>query len=446
MLMLRTQGIWNVFDTDGKLMWKPDGLRFQSPKGFIKGFFCALQPKGIRGSLDSLELEWGESLIDVQGKGIWQPQANFPYRILTAIDVDSCALVENLETGERGVFGRGEKMLSNFFPDLAYLGKGLVIYADTNTLQNVNKTYIIENFYQKKIFCRLNATEIGETHNEMLHFIVSENGKKYMGFLNLNDGKIAIPPKYEVKNEYDESNPPPQYSDNLIVLHKENEAFIFNKNGKSLINKSFAEIESLGKSFFKMREKEDSPAFLYKITENNVQKIEIKGFSEGFDDIGKFTAQGTTWFIKTEKVGILNNLGKIILPLQKYQSVFINENYIFLNIDNHLFKVINAKGKTIREVKAESLTPFKFGLSIAEFGTQKSVIREDGSILLKDVATKCEIEIYDEFIETKCKMEGDKIQFNFYNSEGRLVLENPMERLNGDWIIPIAPLEFYILY
>lgn len=446
MTMLRIEGVWHVFDTDGKLMWEPNGLRFQSPNGFSKGLFCVRQPKEFRNiEKDNIEITWGQSLVDVYGNWVWQPNATYPYRIVAPLDADSCALVENLDSGERSVFDSKGNQASQAFSDLKYLGKNCVIYADTNTLQAEIKNYIIENFIKKAIVARLKAKDIGDISEGMLAFTLPKNGKEQAGYFSLKEAKIVIAPQYDLQENEDGILTPPQYQANLVILRQDNQYFIFNRKGKSMLEKPMSAIEPLGKSFFKVKTLENDAVFLYQITENSAKKITIKGFTEGVDDLGNMTNDATTYFIVKEKCGILNSEGKILRPLSDYKSTFISESHIFLQLENELFSVVNAQGKTIRQVKASSLSPFKFGKSIINFNNKKSVIRADGSFIIKDIAVE-EISLYDGYFETRLKDKAGKAVFNFYNDNGKLVLENPMERLKGDWIIPIHDIGFYIFY
>lgn len=446
MAMLRVEGVWQVFDTDGKLMWEPSGLRFQSPNGFSKGLFCVRQPKDIRNTeKDNIEITWGQVLVDVRGNWVWQPNADFPYRIIKPLDADSCTVVENLETGERSVFDGKGNQVTKAFADVTYLGKNCIIYADTNTLQEEIKTYIIENFAKKIILAKLKAKDIGDITEDMLPFTLPKNGKDGAGYFSLADAKVVIEPQYDLNKSEDNTPTPPQYQGNFIVLSKENQTFIFNKKGKSIFEKPMAEIQWLGKSFFKVRNLESEAAFLYQITENSAKKIDIKGYTEGVDDLGNMTNSGITYFIVKEKCGILNSEGKILKPLSNYKSALINKSYIILQTENEQFSVINAQGKTIRQFNANSLSPFVFGKSVIEWNNKKSVIRTDGSLIIKEIEAET-IDLQDGFLETISKGKTGNSIFNFYNDNGKLVLANPMERLKGDWIMVIHDIGFYVPY
>lgn len=446
MAMLRVAGVWQVFDTEGKWMWEPNGLRFQSPNGFSKGLFCVRQPKEIRNTeKDNIEVTWAQVLVDVRGDWVWQPNADFPYRIIKPLDADSCTVVENLETGERSVFDGKGNQATRAFADVEYLGKNCIIYADTNTLQEEIKTYIIENFAKKTILAKLKAKDIGTITEGMLPFTLPKNGKDGAGYFSLADAKVVIEPQYDLTNSEDNTPTPPQYQGNFIVLSKENQTFIFNKKGKAIFEKPMAEIHWLGKSFFKVRTLESEAAFLYQMTENSAKKIEIKGYAEGVDDLGNMTNSGVTYFIIKEKCGILNGEGKILMPLKNYKSVLINESYVFLQLENEQFSVINAQGKVMRQLRANSLSPFIFGKSIIDLGGKKSVIRADGSFIIKEIEAET-IELQDGYFEVISKEKTGNSIFNFYNDNGKLVLANPMQRLKGDWIIIVNDIGFYILY
>ncbi len=446
MVMLRVEHVWHVFDTEGKLLWEPSGLRFQSPSGFGNGLFCARQPKNlVQTENDNIEIAWGQVLIDVWGNWAWQPNATFPYRIVAPLDSDSCAVVENLETGERCVFDRNGKQATSFFEDLKYLGKNCIIYADTNTLHSENKIYVIENFIKKTIIAKLKAKDIGDIADGILPFTQDKAGKEKAGYFNISDAKIIIEPIYDLVTVGDNLPFPQSYKNNLVVLKKENQCFIFDRNGKSLFQTPMFEIEALGNSFFKGRLQENDPLFLYQVSEKGVKKVPISGFTEGVDDIGNMTNTNIAYFISKEKCGILNGQGKIIMPLRDYKSALMSETHIFLQLENQQFSVINAQGKTVQQFKANSLAPFVFGKSELEWEGKKSIIKADGTFIAKNIAAD-EITMFDKFFQTSAKDAQGNFVFNFYNEKGKLVLENAMQRLKADWIIPITNNDFYISY
>ena len=126
MVMLRTEGSFYVYNTDGKLCWEDAPLLFHNPRGYVNGLLCGSELLAIT----DLKPVYHQCLYDAKGAIVWSPNLDMlPYNIITPPDSQGFALLENWETTERFVCDKSGKIVSPVAINLQYLGEGIVVTA-----------------------------------------------------------------------------------------------------------------------------------------------------------------------------------------------------------------------------------------------------------------------------------------------------------------------------
>lgn len=280
--------------------------------------------------------------------------------------------------------------------------------------------------------------------------IVRINEDEKIGAINLN-GDIIIKPEYR----YIEISKDFIIATKLEDIETEVEGVkgwsniskqeLFDLNGTKLLPDQYSKIEPLDKNILIVGK--DSKEYLINLKENKI-------ISEKYDAIQKTIVNNLLEAHLDDKVGYINNLGKVKIDLKydrvlitmeyadyPYSSYAFNEEYIFLERDKKAY-LVNSKGKEISEIGKSDDFDFYNGFGIFKYGIAQ-VITASGeygyintkgeTIALYDSPEKLEKDPIVQEIKFKgakketdfkeeliCEMKNDK--FGYVDSNGNYVI------------------------
>lgn len=276
-------------------------------------------------------------------------------------------------------------------------------------------------------------------------------GDFYDGIALLNDtlhrlgainkkGEILIPTRYKCPVEDEFVFMTEIEMDYFILMDSSDQYVIFNKNGKQLGEKAFAQLPVVSSDYISVWDDEKE----WHIIDNKGNIIAPNLWKNNQNSEG-FNAVGIAAISQDEVYAIINPKGEQIVGFEKgYKYALTSPSSIFLSKDEEKWDVFNAKGKIIRSISAVSILPFgnnhytQFSLQ-----EQNGLMTDDGKVVIPlgnyEFSTIC-----DDFFETK-ETVGSNIMYQYWNPLGKMVLKNPIQDLNADWIIPVQPGQKYYI-
>lgn len=435
MLCARIEGLWHFYDTNGKEMFEANTARATLPQGWVNGYVSVLQVTNA--TLDSnqnIMPVFSRVLLDTKGKVIFEPKIKVPYRIITPVDASGYALLMDVEAG---VFVLCDKMgeevaFPNNATNVGYKGEGLIefIAKEDSVNEQVSPYKTLFDLKQKKIVLRGKWEFLGDFHNGIA--LINDTLHR-LGAIN-RKGESLIPTRYKCPVEDEFLFMTETESEYFILMDSSDQYVIFNKNGKQLGDKSFAQQPVISNNAISVWDDEKE----WYIIDNKGNIIAPNLWknnqnTEGFNDAGIAAVS------QDELYAIINPKGEQIVGFDKgYKYAVTSPSSIFLSKDEEKWDVFNAKGKIIRSISAVSIQPFRSN-HYTEFSLQEQngLMADDGKIVIPlgnyEFSTIC-----DDFFETK-ETVGDNIMYQYWNPLGKMVLKNPIQDLGADWIIPVQP-------
>ena len=436
MVMLQVEGSWQVYDTDGKLCWKDASETLKNPRGYANGLFCASLYKA---NSPTSSPKYRQFLLNDKGDIAWSPKlGDVDYSISTPPDALGFALLTNRENGAGFICDKSGKMVSPEKEGLKYLGNGIIATALPPDPEKFdNQFFTFYDLTTKKVLFETFAYFVHDLKEGIICVETKEaenDNLMVKTFLNLK-GEVIIPPQYFAAIEGDEA---PFFKDGLIFLKNKTGISVFNKLGKKLFDKPVFDAKMMGKTLIKVQEIENNYFQIFKTDGSNLNE-------ESYDEVGDVNENGIFYVKKAGKFHLMNTEGKTIKADLDYEQAFTSKTHIFLSKTASNYDVLDKNGLKTGNFKSDTLTNAPFGLTIFALNKQKGVINSEGKVVLKP-ANLDEIDVQEDYILTRVRTADDGMNFSFYSKEGKLLLDDIMTKLKSNWIMPIAPKEFYISY
>lgn len=442
MLCARIEGLWHFYDTNGKEMFEAHTAHATHPQGWVNDMVSVLQVVDAQlDSNQSIMPIFRRVLLDVKGNVVLEPKLKDSYRIAMPVDAEGYALIANQETGNFMLCDKkGEIVpLPTNVTSLSYKGEGMIEFvAREDSLEDYsNSLKTLYDLKQKKAVYKGKWYDMGMFQQGISIFsLVNEN----VGVIN-KKGEIIVPSIYKLPVENDDE----AYAllnetkfEFIILKDSTDNYLIFNKIGKQIGEKSYAEKPVENNGFISVWDEEKAWSIID--AKGNTVAPTVWGSNqerEGFNS-AKIAA-----ITKEEVFGIINTKGELIVGFEKeYRYETASPTCIFLSKDGNKWDIFNAKGKIIRTLEADSIQPFgKFHYASFSLAGKNGLISDEGKVIIPlgnySFSTIC-----DDFFETK-EEEGDEIKYQFWNTSGKMVLKNPIQDMGADWIIPVTPNQKY---
>ncbi len=435
MLCARIEGLWHFYDTNGKEMFEANTVRATLPQGWVNGCVSVLQvTNAMPDSSQSIVPVFSRVLLDTKGKVVFEPKVTVPYRIITPVDAAGYALLTNMETGEFMLCDKTGEVVD--FPSNAtninYKKEGLIEFVakEDSVNEDVSPFKTLYDMKQKKALFRGKWEFLGDFHNgiafinDTLHRLGAINRK----------GEILVPTRYKCPLDDEYMFMTEIETEYFILMDSSDEYVIFNKNGKQLGDKSFAQQPVISSNFISVWDDEKEWYII-----DNKGNIVAPHLWKNNQNTEGFNALGIAAISQDELYAIINPKGEQIVGFDKgYKYALTSPSSIFLSKDEEEWDVFNAKGKIIRSISAVSMLPFgnnhytQFSLQ-----EQNGLMSDDGKVVIP-LGNYAFSTICDDFFETK-ETVGDNIIYQYWNPLGKMVLKNPIQDMGADWIIPVQP-------
>ena len=435
MVLLRVEGAWLAYNTEGKLCWEDEPLLFHNPRGYVNGLLCGSELQGIT----DLTAIYHQCLYDVKGAIAWSPNLDtLRYNIITPPDDLGFALLENTNTNERFICNKSGKIVSSADPTLQYLGNGIIITALPPDPERFdNQFFTFYDLITKKVLFETFAYSVHHLKEGIVCTEIKESqfdDLRVTTYLNLK-GETIIPPQFFERIGDGET---PFFKDGLIFLKDKNGTSVFDKMGKNILEKFVFKVERMSNSLIKVQENENNYVQIFKTDGSNFSE-------ESYDEISDVNENGIFYVKKEGKFHLMNTEGKIIKTSLDYKQAFTSKTHVFMRKTASNYDIFDKKGLKTGNFKADTLINMPYGLTVFILSNQKGIINSEGKIVLKP-ANIDEITVQEDYILTTVKKENDSVNFSFYSKAGKLLLDDIMTKLKSDWIIPIEPREFYISF
>lgn len=442
MLCARIEGLWHFYDTNGKEMFEAGYARASMPQGWVNGYLSVLQVTNAQ--LDSNQAivpVFNRVLLDTKGKLVLEPKIKDSYRILMPIDDAGYAGLLNNETGEVMLCDKNGERIN--FPKNAsvrveYKGEGIIEFVskEDSTNNEENPPKILYDLKQKKTIITAKWEFLGNFHHGVALF---HDTLHRLGAMN-RKGEIIVSNSYKCPVEDEYTFMTESENDYLIMQDSLEQFLVFNKNGKQMGGKSFAQMPVVSNDFIAVWDEEKE----WYIIDNKGNIIAPSLWKNNQKSKG-FNAAGIAAITQDDMYAIINTKGEQIVGFSKgYKYAITSPNCVFLSKDEEKWDIFNAKGKMLRSISAVSILPFgKYHYTQFSLEGQNGLMTDDGKILIP-LGNYTFSTICDDFFETK-ETNGDNILYQYWNPSGKMVLKNPIQDMSADWIIPVQPEQKYYI-
>ncbi len=437
--MVRADGVWHVLDSEGREMWEPHGATFQAPRGYLDGYFCAMQLSGVK-NIENVELIYATVLMNHKGEVVFEPEFDFRTNILTPPDVFGLMLMENYDTGERFVADMKSTIRSPMSEDVVYLGNGLVAYVPKKEGQTEEEvvggtvsTFIIEDLQQNRKLGSFEATSVAEMSEGMIRFFNAEN---LCGFVNTS-GKVIIPPLYS-ENNFDNVEQIPKFLNGICYLSNSDSIFCYQNKGTLLWSLPKGMVEPMGINRVRILPEDGGTMVMNDV--GSIIKPEI-----AFDEVTDVNNEGMFAYRKNEEIGIMNVNGSLLLRSNNYAAIAISETHVLLTDTSGNIDFFDKNGFKNQTLKARNVSQKGYGkIEMEDENGKRGIFHADGRPILP-FGVEGELMLADGYILQVISVD-DKSKYVFYNDNGRMILDDPMTKLNGDWIITIEKRPVFFPY
>ncbi|MFM2269601.1 MAG: hypothetical protein RL757_3042 [Bacteroidota bacterium] len=437
--MVRAEGVWHVFDSEGREMWEAHGATFQAPRGYLDGYFCAMQLSGVK-NIENVELIYATVLMNHKGEVVFEPKFDFRTNILTPPDVFGLMLMENYETGERFISDMKSTRRSPMCELIVYLGNGLVAYVPKKEGQTEEeaaaenmRTFVIEDLQQNRKLGSFEATTVAEMSEGMIRFFNAEN---LCGFVNTG-GKVIIPPLYSEQN-FDNAEQIPKFLNGICYLSNADSVFCYQNKGALLWSLPKEMVASMGENHVRILPEEGGTMVMDKT--GNIIKPEI-----AFDEVTDVNNEGLFGYRKDMETGIMNVNGTVLFRSNDYAAIAVSETHVLLTDTSGNIDFFDKNGFKNRTLKARNVTQKGYGkIEMEDENGKLGIFHADGRPILP-FGLEGELVLADGYILHVVSADG-KSKHIFYNDNGRMILDDPMTKLNGDWIITIEKRPVFFPY
>ena len=410
------------------------------PQGWVNGCLSVLQ-------VTSAELDSNQAimpvfrrvLLDVKGHIVLEPKLKNSYRIVQPLDAAGYANISDNETGYFLLCDKKGEMVS--FPanatQVSYRGEGIIEFvAREDSL--LEAEYPFQSLYdikQKKVIYRGKWTSMGYFRQGVSIF---KDTKSNMGLIN-RKGEMILSALYKCPIEDDYHFMGEMLHEYFIFQDSIENFVVFNREGKQIGGNSFSQMPVIHHGYISVWDEEKE----WYIIDNKGNIVAPQVWQNNQDTQG-FNEVGITAVTKDEKYTVINTKGTQIVGFEKgYVAAVVSPTTVFLSKDKQQWDVFNAKGKLIQSISADEIVPFgKYHYAEFWLEEQKGLISAEGKVIIP-LGNREFSAISDDFFETR-EINGEDIRYQYWNPAGKMVLKNPIQEMNADWIIPVEPdREYY---
>jgi hypothetical protein len=442
MLCARIDATWHFYDTNGKEMFEAHTARATMPQGWVAGQVSVLQITDA--ALDeklNIEPIFKRVLLDAKGNLVLEPKCKESYRIIHPVDNSGFALLANNETGESMLCNRKGEMLAlpKDATNVRYKGEGMLVFVTKKDSIEGGETpqETLYDFAEKKVRLQGRWSLLGSFHQGVA--LVKDNENK-MGMIN-KKGEWLIPMEYTCPIEDDWTFMEEMEHTVIILKNADDNYVLFNLEGKRITDEGYAEMPVYNYGYISVWDAERG-WYIIDIDGN----VMAKDVWKGNENSRGFNATGMAAITENGIYRVISHSGAELVGSQKgYKYAQYGRSTLFLSTDEITWDVYNSKGKRLNTLQAESIADFgKFRYSSFTLGDKVGIVSEEGNIIVPPAKHTFPI-ICDEFFESQT-IEGEDIQYQYWNPSGKMVLKNPIGEMGADWIIPHNPDQrFYLL-
>jgi hypothetical protein len=448
MVAYRKEGVWYYFDTNGKSMWEPYADVAAFPGGWNNGLLKASVMDITGKDAADISVVRQQVLYDNKGKIVVRPKIKDNYRIASGVDKAGFTLIINNENEHIILCDKaGNVVFESANETCQYLGDGVVSYLKTSEelIAEGDKNHTLYDVKTKKEIATIVC--LGFAGNFEEGTIFCHNSKFNWGMVN-RQGKMTQPMVWngEFLDENYQVIPSNTGFFTLSDVKTERKSLL-NKNGEILVS-DISEVITHTKDYFSCQKaSEDVKSYENYVLEGTQAKLidAEKGkifFGTGSFIVAEDDKRNLTLIDKT-----LKSLAKI--KSFKYSAIEIFTHHIWTQTDTtneYSFTCYNEKGVKTGAIEAEKLGKPAYGHVPFMKNNLWGLATESGKVVIKPVFTFKEGNIPDVNKGYWCILKpisDDKVQFDFYNFQGKLVMSTTAEKDGWDYIVQQEEVKTY---